>query len=77
MVALQQKQLFDEIDVLPIDIKTKIVDKILNSINPTDKSIDELWIKEVNKRKNEIDSGTVNLVDGDDVFKKISQRYNS
>jgi putative addiction module component (TIGR02574 family) len=77
MVALQQKQLFDEIDVLPIDLKTKIVDKILNSINPTNKSIDDLWIQEVNKRKNEIESGTVQLVNGDEVFKKISQRLNS
>ncbi len=75
MVALQQKQLFDEIEVLPIDLKTKIVDKILNSINPTDKSIDDLWIQEVNKRKNEIESGSVKLVDGDEVFKKISQRF--
>ncbi|MEA3512961.1 MAG: addiction module protein [Campylobacterota bacterium] len=77
MVALQQKQLFDEIDILPIDLKTKIVDKILNSISPINKSIDDLWIQEVNKRKNEIDSGNVELVDGDEVFKKISQRLNS
>ncbi len=77
MVALQQKQLFDEIDILPIDLKTKIVDKILNSISPVNKSIDDLWIQEVNKRKNEIESGNVKLVDGDEVFKKISQRLNS
>ncbi len=59
MTALKQEQLFDEIDVLPIDLKTKIVDKILNSINPIDKSIDDLWIKEVNKRKDEIESSKV------------------
>ncbi len=28
MLALRQEQLFDEIDILPIDLKTKIVDKI-------------------------------------------------
>ena len=59
MTALKQEQLFDEIDVLPIDLKTKIVDKILNSINPIDKSIDDLWIKEVNKRKDEIKASRV------------------
>ena len=74
MTALKQEQLFDEIDVLPIDIKTKIVDKILNSINPIDKSIDDLWIKEVNKRKDEIESSKVTLVSGDEVFKKIANR---
>lgn len=74
MTALKQEQLFEEIDVLPIDLKTKIVDKILNSINPIDKSIDDLWIKEVNKRKNEIESSKVTLVSGDEVFKKIANR---
>ncbi len=74
MTALKQEQLFDEIDVLPIDIKTKIVDKILNSINPIDKSIDDLWIKDVNKRKDEIESSKVTLVSGDEVFKKIANR---
>ena len=74
MTALKQEQLFEEIDVLPIDLKTKTVDKILNSINPIDKSIDDLWIKEVNKRKVEIESSKVTLVSGDEVFKKIANR---
>jgi hypothetical protein len=77
MLALKQKQLFDEIDMLPIDLKTKIVDRILASITPVNTSIDKLWIKEANKRKNEIESDSVTLVDGDEVFKKISQRLNS
>ena len=74
MTALKQEQLFDEIDVLPIDLKTKIVDKILSSINPIDKSIDDLWIKEVNKRKDEIESSKITLVSGDEVFKKIANK---
>ena len=74
MTALKQEQLFDEIDILPVDLKTKIVDKILNSINPIDKSIDDLWIKEVNRRKEEIESSKVALISGDDVFNKIAKR---
>jgi len=77
MVALKQKQLFDEIDILPIDLKTKIVDKILASITPLNTSIDSIWIKEVNKRKNEIETNKVTLINGDEVFKKISQRINT
>ena len=74
MLALKQEQLFEEIDILPIDLKTKIVDKILASITPTNSAIDSLWIKEVNERKNEIETHQVSLIDGDEVFKKISQR---
>ena len=77
MLALRQEQLFDEIDILPIDLKTKIVEKILASITPTNSLLDALWIKEANKRKLEIESNSVKLVNGDEVFKKISQRLNS
>ena len=77
MLALKQEQLFDEIDTLPIDLKTKIVDKILASITPSNSSIDALWIKEVNKRKDDIETNNLSLINGDEVFKKISQRLNS
>lgn len=77
MTALKQDELFNEIDILPIDLKTKIVDKILASITPLNSEIDKLWIKEANKRKQEIESNSVSLVDGDDVFKKIAQRLKS
>ena len=77
MLALKQEQLFEEIDILPIDLKTKIVDKILASITPVNSSIDALWIKEVNKRKNDIDTNSVTLVDGDEVFQKIAKKLHS
>jgi len=77
MTALKQDELFDEIDSLPIDIKTKIVDKILTSITPINHEIDQLWIKEVNKRKQEVESNSVTLLDGDKVFQKIAKRLNS
>ncbi|WP_324170672.1 addiction module protein [Sulfurimonas sp.] len=68
MMAFKQEQLFDEIDILPIDLKTEIVDKILASIVPANTSIDPLWIEEVNKRKIDIETNRVSLVDGDEVF---------
>jgi hypothetical protein len=74
MTTIQQKQLFDEIDILPLDLKTKLVDKILNSINQTNDSIDNLWIKEVNRRKEEVESGDATLISGEEVFQKIGQR---
>ena len=76
MLALKQEQLFEEIDILPIDLKTKLVDKILASITSSNTEIDSLWIQEVNRRKDEIKTNQISLVDGDEVFKKISQRLN-
>ncbi len=77
MLALKQEELFNEIDILPIDLKTKIVDKILASITPSNTSIDKLWIKEVNKRKNDIETNSVSLIDGDEVFQKITKRLHA
>ncbi len=77
MLALKQEELFDEIDILPIDLKAKIVDKILASITPSNSSIDALWIKEVNKRKTDIEVNSVSLIDGDEVFQKITKRLHS
>ena len=74
MTTIQQKQLFEEIDILPLDLKTKLVEKILHSINQTSESIDNLWIKEVNKRKKEIENEDATLINGEEVFQKIQER---
>ena len=75
MLAINQEQLFKNIEILPIELKTKIVDMLLKSLNPVNESIDNLWIKEINRRKEEIESGSVATVDGNEVFKKIQQRF--
>lgn len=73
MTALRQDELFNEIDILPIDLKAQMVEKILTSITPLNSDMDKLWVKEANKRKKEIDSKSVKLVDGDEVFSKLFQ----
>ena len=77
MLALKQEDLFDEINILPIDLKAKIVDKILASITPANSSIDALWVKEVNKRKTDIEANSVSLIDGNEVFQKIAKRLHA
>ncbi|MCF6254091.1 MAG: addiction module protein [Thiomicrorhabdus sp.] len=74
MITIQQKQLFDEVGMLPLDLKTKLVEQILNSINQTNASMDNLWIKEVNRRKQEVESGEATLINGEEVFQRIQQR---
>ena len=77
MIALTQQQLFDEVQTLPIELKTKMIDTLLASINPIKKSIDTLWVEEVEKRKKQIDSGEVTLIDGEEVFKKLATKFNT
>ncbi len=77
MLAVEQEKLFENIEILPIDMKTKLINILLKSINPTDKSLDDLWIAEADKRKKEIESGNVKTIDGNEVFNKIQRRFHS
>jgi len=76
-MALEEQKLFNEIESLPIDIKTKLIEKLLKSITPLNEDIDKAWIKEANKRKEEIEKNQVSLIDGKKVFEYISKRLNS
>ena len=64
----------EEIESLPIDIKTQILERILYSINPMQDKIDRLWAKEAEKRVKEIESGKVKTISGDKVFEEINNR---
>ena len=64
-----------EIESLPIEIKTELIDRLLNSINPTQKDIDKLWEREAEKRVSEIKSGKVKTIPGDKVFSEIQNKF--
>ena len=74
---IKTKELFDEAISLPIEIRMQLVEKLLRSLNPTQKEIDKLWAKEAEKRVEEIKSGKVKTIPGEKVFKKIRDRLSS
>ena len=71
---IKTKELFSEAVSLPVDIRTQLVDKLLQSLHPTDNKIDELWAIEAEIRVEEIASGKVKTISGDKVFRKIGKR---
>ena len=71
---IKTKEIFDEAISLPVEIRTKLVEKLLLSLNPSQKEIDKLWAKEAEKRVEEIRSGKVKTISGERVFKKILSR---
>ena len=74
MLAINTNQLLSEVELLPLDLKTKLIDKLLTSLNPTQNSIEKLWQKEINSRVLSIEKDKVNLVDADTVFQKVKDR---
>jgi hypothetical protein len=76
MLAINQEELFKNVEILPLELKTKLVDMLLISINPLNESVDNAWIKEVNRRKKELDTGDVTAISGNEVFRKIQESPN-
>jgi putative addiction module component (TIGR02574 family) len=74
---IKTEDLIDEAISLPVETRTLLVDKLLQSLNPTQTEIDVLWAKEAEKRVEEIRTGKVETVPGDQVFRKIRDRLGS
>jgi putative addiction module component (TIGR02574 family) len=69
------EDLFDEAISLPVEERmTLLVDKLLQSLNPTLTDIDELRAEEAEKRVKDIAEARVETVPGDSVFSKIRER---
>ncbi|MDP2077177.1 MAG: addiction module protein [Sulfuricurvum sp.] len=74
MVAVDTNQLLSQVDFMPIDLKTKLIEKLLSSLNPHSEIIEELWKQEIDTRIKAIESGEATLINGDEVFQKIRER---
>lgn len=69
------KDLIDEAESLPVEARTRIIDTLLKSINPIDAKIESEWLRLAKQRLSEIRSGCVKLVEGEEVFKQIEDRF--
>jgi len=75
-MAIKTDELMSMVESLPIDIKTKLIEKILNSLHPSQKEIDKLWAEEAERRVKEIKSGKVRTISSKEVFEEVKRRYN-
>ncbi len=67
-------ELISVAESLPLELKTELTDRLLDSLNPSQKEIDELWAEEAEKRVEEVRTGKVRPVPGEDVFREIRER---
>ena len=66
--------IMERAEMLPIDMKLELVDRLLESISPSPKEVDEAWKVEVERRIDEVESGEVDLIPGEEVFARIRAR---
>jgi putative addiction module component (TIGR02574 family) len=75
-IMLKTEKLIDEALSLPVEQRAKLADELLKSLNPSQEEIDKLWAIETEKRVADIESGKVQPIPGEAVFKKIRNRLN-
>ena len=69
-------QVADAAMQLPSEERIVLVDMLLKSLNlPTQEDIDTLWSAEAEKRVQEINSGAVEMLDGEEVFAAMRKKY--
>jgi putative addiction module component (TIGR02574 family) len=71
------KDLIAEAISLPVEERVIVVDLILKSLNPSESDIDKKWAAVAKRRLQELRSGEIEAIPGDEVFKRIWQRLSS
>lgn len=71
---LAVEQIFTEISLMkPLD-KLQLIEKILNSLNQPNKTMEEIWANEAEERIEAYDKGLISVVNEEDVFGKYKRK---
>lgn len=71
---ISKEQFIHEAVSLPVEIRLQLVERLLQSLNPSHQEVDELWAAEAEWRVAEIEEGEVNAVPGGVAFRKLLER---
>jgi putative addiction module component (TIGR02574 family) len=66
--------LMNEAASLPLEERARLVDSLLQTLNPVDDSAAAAWLATARRRLDDLDSGRVKAVSGDEVFEKVRRR---
>jgi putative addiction module component (TIGR02574 family) len=67
------KKFIEEALRLPVEERALIADALLRSLNVPDASVDAKWTEVAKRRLEELRSGRVKPISGDDVFKRLAK----
>ena len=69
------KDIIRDACALPVEERAILIDSLLRTLNPPDGEIDRAWLNEGRRRLDELRSGTVAPVPGDEVVSRIKNRF--
>jgi len=68
-------EIIQEASALPVEERAIIVDSLLRSLNVPDRGIEKEWISVAHHRLEELRTGAVKGIPGDEVFAKLRKRF--
>ena len=74
-MTVETQEIFTLADGLSVELKAQLIDKLLYSVNPEQKEIDEIWAVEAERRIDEVATGKVKTIPGEEVFRKVRERF--
>jgi putative addiction module component (TIGR02574 family) len=66
--------LMTEATSLPLEERAKLVDSLLQTLNPADATVTDAWLALARSRLDDVDGGRVATIPGEEVFAKVGQR---
>jgi putative addiction module component (TIGR02574 family) len=74
---MSAEEIIDKATSLPVELRIQIADALLHSLNTPDPDVDREWVEITERRLDEIESGTAELIPGEEVFDRIRERFGS
>ncbi|MCB9770208.1 MAG: addiction module protein [Candidatus Omnitrophica bacterium] len=72
---MKTDELYSEAISLPIEERAALIDRLMKSLNPPHTETEKKWIEVAKRRQEEIASGRVKPVPGEEVFRKVWDRF--
>ena len=69
------REIIEEVTALPVEERARVVDSLLRTLNPPQSEIDTAWAEVARRRLAELRSGRVKAIPGDQVFRRIRERF--
>ena len=71
-MATNWEQLAEQAMALPSESRARLADRLVESLDVAELgAIDNLWVAEAMRRRDEIRSGSVETIDGEDALRKV------
>ena len=69
------KEIIKEAELLPVEERTILINSLLQTLNPPEPKVDRKWAKLAKQRLEELRSGRVSSIPGDQVFAEVRKRF--